>query len=36
MMKYIDLLWGCCVKEIEKPVFDKLKAKFDKNGAARV
>lgn len=33
MLKDIDLLRGCCVKEIEKPVFDKLKARLDKNGA---
>jgi hypothetical protein len=36
MIKDIDLLRGCCVKEIEKPVFDKLKARLDKNGAVRV
>jgi hypothetical protein len=33
MLKDIDLLRGYCVKEIEKPVFDKLKARLDKNGA---
>lgn len=33
MLKDIDLLHGCCVKEIEKPVFDKLKARLDSNGA---
>jgi len=33
MLKDIDLLRGCCVKEIEKPVFDKLKDRLDKNGA---
>jgi hypothetical protein len=33
MLTDIRLLHGCCVKEIGKPVFDKLKARLDKNGA---
>lgn len=36
IMKDIRLEHGCCVKEIEKPVFDKLKVRLDKNGATRV